>query len=440
MRKSIKVVDNAPIEKLLKPIQRFLNVEASGGIVLLIMTVIALIWANSSFSDSYFHLWQTEIKVAFGDYTLDKSLHWWINDGLMMIFFFVVGLEIKRELLIGELSSVKNALLPVFAAIGGMIFPALIYLIMNHEPASSRGWGVPMATDIAFSLGILSLLGKRVPFSIKVFLTAFAIIDDLGAVIVIAIFYTAELSFMSMLISGFIFLLLLLMNALHVRKPLVYVILGIAFWIAFISTGIHPTIAGVLLALTIPTKARINSKEFIEKNIKSLNALEESGFTGTNVPVSTNFNTVVYDIENRCESVAAPSHRLEHKLHPYVAFVIMPLFAIANAGVKINGEILTSLLQPISLGVILGLFFGKSIGITFVSWLMIKLKFAVKPTNSRWSHLIGTAFLGGIGFTMSLFVASLAFKNPEFLDYAKLGILSGSLISALTGLLILRKK
>lgn len=436
-RRKIKVVRNTPLDTLLNPIRKFLQIQASGGIILLIVTVLALVWANSPLSEYYFKLWDTKISIGFEDKFFDKPLIIWINDALMTIFFFVVGLEIKRELLLGELSSFKKASLPFFAAFGGMLFPCIIYSLINLGTDTMHGWGIPVATDIAFSLGILSLMQKRVPFSLKVFLTAFAIIDDIGAVLVIAIFYTSSLAYISLLISALLFSILILFNLLHIRKPIVYIITGILMWIAFYYSGIHPTISGVLLAFTIPTVARIDYKNFLFSSKKSLDALEHSHLE-ENVDLTTSeLNTTVFRIEESCEKVLAPAHRIEHKLHPYVAYFIIPLFAFANAGVQIEGNFLEALTRPVTLGIILGLFFGNQIGITLFSKIAIKSKLSVLPSRATFKQIYGIACLGGIGFTMSLFIATLAFDNIHHLNEAKVGILFGSLISGIMGYIVL---
>jgi NhaA family Na+:H+ antiporter len=433
-----QVVESAPIDIIFKPIQKFLHVEASGGILLFIFTVIALIWANSPFMHSYHELWQNNISVGFGEYKLEKPLLIWINDGLMAIFFFVVGLEIKRELLIGELSSFKQASLPIFAAIGGMIVPALVYLYFNKGTEAQNGWGIPMATDIAFSLGVISLLGKRVPLSLKVFLTAFAIIDDIGAVVVIAVFYTSTISITALAVGGAFFLILIACNLLHVRSPFVYILFAIVMWIAFLKSGVHPTIAGVLIAFTIPAKARINAEEFIDKGKSILGKLGDSLEHGIKVRSSGKLNSAIFELEDASEKVLAPAHRIEHNLHPAVAYFIMPVFAFANAGVTIQGDILAALIHPVTLGITLGLFIGKQLGIFIFSWFATIVKIASLPENVNWRQIYGIGCIGGIGFTMSLFIASLAFGDSELLINAKIAILTASLLSGIAGYLILR--
>jgi NhaA family Na+:H+ antiporter len=429
-----EVVKSAPIDTLIKPFKRFMQIEASSGIVLIIITVIALILANTSLKDFYQSLLHTNFTIGLGGFSISKGIDHWINDGLMAIFFFVVGLEIKREMLSGELSSFKKSAFPIFAALGGMIFPALIYSAMNWgNPYEMKGWGIPMATDIAFSLGILSLLGNRVPLSLKIFLTAFAIVDDLGAVIVIALFYTANLSLISLGIGFGILLLMLLCNFLHVRHPAVYLILGIFLWLALLKSGVHATISGVLAALTIPSTAKINVKEFVNRSRKTIDAIEDKKISQEDITNN------ISDLEDYSEKVLPLSRRFEHDLHLWVAFLIMPIFAFANAGVTLEQNILTAMGNNVTLGIILGLFIGKQLGITLFCWLAVKMKIADLPDGTNWMMVYGTALLGGVGFTMSLFISSLAFANPEVVADSKIGILSASLISAFTGYFILKR-
>lgn len=429
-----QVAKSTPIDTLIKPFKRFMQIEASSGIILILVTIISLILANTSLKDFYHNLLHINFTVGLGNFSLSKGLDHWINDGLMVIFFFVVGLEIKRELLTGELSSFKKSSFPIFAAIGGMIFPALIYAALNwgHD-YEMKGWGIPMATDIAFSLGILSLLGNRVPLSLKIFLTAFAIVDDLGAVIVIAIFYTANLSVIALGIGLGIFLLMLLCNFLHIRHPIVYLILGIFLWLALLKSGVHATIAGVLASLTIPTKAKIDVKEFVTKSRKIIDKVEDKKTTQEDITGN------IEDLEDYSEKVLPLSNRMEHSLHLWVAFLIMPIFAFANAGVTLEQNIFTALSNKVALGIVLGLFIGKQIGITFFCWLAVKMKIAELPDGTNWKMIYGAALLGGIGFTMSLFISSLAFANPDVVANSKIGILCASLIAALVGYFILKK-
>ncbi|WP_304131857.1 Na+/H+ antiporter NhaA [Ignavibacterium album] len=429
---------NSPIERLLNPLQEFMHAETSGGIVLIICTIIALIWANSPFADSYHHLWHTYITFDFGGYILKHSLHHWINDGLMVIFFFVVGLEIKRELLVGELSSAKKAALPVAGALGGMILPALIYFYFNAGKEGAAGWGIPMATDIAFVVGIMALLGSKFPFSLKIFILALAIVDDIGAVMVIAIFYTADISFTALSIGAGIILLLIIFNRLGVRSLIVYTITGIALWLAFLESGVHATVAGVLLAFTIPVSSRINTIKFTAETKKLLDEFDKSGEHGENVLTNEARLTIVQSVEGNCEKILTPLQRFEHMLHPWVAFFIMPVFALANAGVTIGSGFTDALTNPISTGIILGLFFGKQLGIFGFSFIAIRLGLASKPEGVNYTKMYGAGILAGIGFTMSLFIANLAFPSEELLNIAKVGVLTASLISGIVGSIVVK--
>lgn len=422
------------------PIREFAEKEASGGLLLVLATVIAVIWANSPWSESYFHLWHTEFEIGFKNFQLAEPLHLWINDGLMAIFFFVVGLEIKREVLVGELSSLKQAILPIAGAVGGMVVPALFYAFFNHDLNSSHGWGIPMATDIAFAVGILALLGKRVPLSLKVFLTALAIVDDIGAVLVIALFYTSKIVWFDLYLGAGFLAILIAGNWAGIRSPVFYGIFGIGgLWVAFLLSGVHATVAGVLAAFTIPARTRINSRDFLAMGRIYLNDFETADVPQSNVLTNNNQLRAVNQLAETCEHAQTPLQRLEHSLHPLVTFLIMPIFALANAGVVFNQDIGGALLNPVSLGIVSGLFFGKQIGIFSFTWLVVKLKWAELPNRIRWPHIWGTAALGGIGFTMSLFITDLAFKNPEFKDMAKIGIFAASLLSGLFGLIFLKR-
>ena len=430
--------DATPIEKLLGPLQQFLHAEASGGILLIICTLIALAWANSPFAESYHHLWHTYLSIEVGEIGLNYSLHHWINDGLMVIFFFVVGLEIKRELLVGELSSIKKASLPIAAALGGMIFPAAIYSLFNAGSDGASGWGIPMATDIAFVVGILALLGSRVPLSLKIFILALAIVDDIGAVLVIAIFYTSQISFVSLAIAAGLLILLVIMNKMGVRNLLIYSLVGIALWLAFLKSGVHATVAGVLLAFTTPSSSRINTKKFSNETESLVKRFDTAGEHGENVLTNSDRLSIVDQIENNCEKILTPLQRFEHGLHPWVTFFIMPVFALANAGVSIGNEFASAITNYVSIGIILGLFLGKQIGIFSFSYLAVKLKFASRPEGVSWKKIYAAAILGGIGFTMSLFIANLAFNTEELLNISKVGILGGSIISGIAGFIILK--
>jgi len=402
---------------------------------LLACMLIALIWANSPLASSYYNLWNTKFTVGIEAFNISKSLLLWINDGLMAIFFFVVGLEIKREIVMGELRTLKKASIAIAAALGGMVLPALIYTAFNFGQAGIRGWGIPMATDIAFALGVLALLGKRVPLSLKIFLTALAIVDDLGAVLVIAIFYTSEISFAWLGLGTFIFLILLAFNNLDIRSPLPYGILGIILWVAFLKSGVHATIAGVLLALTIPAHSKIDEDEFANRSHKLLDEFQKKD-KGKNL--SPTQQSIVEAIEKEAEQAQAPLQRLEHALHPYVSFLIMPIFALANAGVSLSGNPLELLGNSVTLGIIFGLVIGKQAGIFSFVYIAVKNGWAELPPKISWKQIYGISCLAGIGFTMSLFIAGLAFVDEELLTSAKFGILLASFLSGIVGYVFLR--
>jgi NhaA family Na+:H+ antiporter len=424
-------------EKLLSPFGEFLQQEASSGILLLAATIIALVWANSLWKESYQALWANKLTIGYSGFELSKPLLLWINDGLMAVFFFVVGLEIKREVLIGELASLRKAVLPVAAALGGMVFPALIYAAFNRGGEGSAGWGIPMATDIAFALGVLALLGRRIPVSLKVFLTAVAVVDDLGAVLVIALFYTSQIAWTSLGIAALFLLLLVIANLLGVRSPLVYAILGIGLWVAFLRSGVHATVAGVLLAMTIPSQARIKRTELVRHSRTIINEFEKAD-KGADHLNSTQ-RAALQTLEELAQHAEAPLQRFEHNLHPWVAYAIMPIFALANAGVALGSGFLSAVASPISLGVILGLIIGKQVGITAFSWLVVRSGLADLPQGVSWQHIYGVSWLAGIGFTMSLFISSLAFGESAALEMAKAGILLASIIAGLAGFSLLRR-
>jgi len=406
------------------------------GVVLLICTAIALAWANSPWGESYFHLWEMRISLGPAADPLTLSLHHWINDGLMVVFFLLVGLEIKRELLVGELASIRQAALPIMAALGGMIVPALIYTAFNVGTEAIRGWGIPMATDIAFALGILALLGPRVPIGLKVFLAALAIVDDLGAVLVIALFYTASIDAAALLGAVVCLAILVGLNRARVTSLTPYVLIGFILWLFFLRSGIHSTIAGVLLAMCIPSNTRINAMQFSERARSLIEEFDRSETGDLLVITSRGQQEALHALDVATDEVSSPLLRLEHRLHRTVAFVIMPLFAVANAGVSLTGAG-AALGSPVAQGVGAGLVFGKTIGIAVFAWLAVRMGIAALPAGVDWRSLFGVAWLGGIGFTMSLFIAGLAFESA-LLDAAKLAILAASAVAGVIGYLLLR--
>ncbi|MEW5990768.1 MAG: Na+/H+ antiporter NhaA [Chloroflexota bacterium] len=427
-----------PVDRLLAPFREFARTSASGGVLLMGAAVVALIWANSPFAETYTNVWATELSLAVGDVTVSESLLHVVNDGLMAIFFLVVGLEIKREVLVGELASRRRATLPIAAAVGGAVVPAVIFLAVAGGGAAGRGWGVPMATDIAFALGVLALLGRRAPFGLRIFVAALAIVDDLLAVLVIAVFYTAELSMPALAMAGVLLGTLVVANRIGVRRPLVYAMLGVGLWLAVFSSGIHATVAGVLLALTIPATTRLDSDAYVD-HARELIADFEGRTVGGEDASTSEHHAALWELEDATERAQAPMLRIEHALHPWVSFLIVPLFALANSGVRLELDIAATVRQPITLGVILGLIIGKQVGITLGAAAVVRAGLASLPDGVRWRHIYGVAWLGGIGFTMSLFIAALAYgEGGAELDSAKIGILAASLIAGAAGFGILR--
>ncbi|MDW8106081.1 MAG: Na+/H+ antiporter NhaA [Armatimonadota bacterium] len=426
-----------PIERLVRPFATFAKQASAGGIVLLVCAIIAMAWANSPLSQAYFSLWSTPLEVRLGELVkIEKPLLLWINDGLMAIFFFLVGMEIKRELLVGELRSPRKAMLSIAAALGGMVVPAGIYAALNWGTPEIRGWGIPMATDIAFALGALALLGTRAPLALKVFLTALAIIDDLGAVLVIAVFYTENLKPEFLLYSLLVWGVMIAANGLGVRGGLPYFLMGVVMWFFMLKSGVHATVAGVLAAFAIPVRSRIDPELFIARVREYLNEFDQPVAERT-IILSPEQQSAIEAIEREALRVQSPLQRLEHLLHNFVAFFVMPVFALANAGVALDTEGGLNLTDRVIWGVALGLLIGKPLGITLASWLAVRLGIAQLPRGIGFTHIVGVGFLGGIGFTMALFIAGLAFRGDE-LDLAKLGILGGSAIAGVIGFLLLR--
>jgi len=411
--------------------------QAWAGIAILLAMVIAMVWANSPLNEYYTRFIQTEITLQINGFILSESLLHWVNDGLMAVFFLFVGLELKREFLGGELSDPRKAILPIGAAIGGMLVPALFYTFFNYGTVSQNGWGIPMATDIALALGILSLFGKRVPVALKVFLVALAIVDDLGAVLVIAIFYTSGISGMDLL-HGFLFFFILLGgNYLGIRSAWFYALIGIAgVWLAFFFSGVHPTVAGILIAFAIPGRVKIKEKQYL----KDLNKLHQRFLDAQPIKgsfVSERQVEILGEIENKTNDATTPLQKIEHILSPVVGFFILPLFALVNAGIHIHGDITGILGQNISLGIAFGLIAGKFIGITGSAWILVKLKIAELGQDINWGQICGVALMAGIGFTMSIFITELAFQEEELRFAAKLSILFTSVIAGILGSIVL---
>ncbi|WP_339696935.1 Na+/H+ antiporter NhaA [uncultured Marixanthomonas sp.] len=421
---------------LVTPFKKFIKIEAFSGILLLVATIIALIWANSPYADTYQAIWDYKLGFSIQDFELNKPLILWVNDGLMAIFFFLIGLEIKREFLIGELNTVKKIAFPLFGAIGGMTIPVLFFFLLNKSPETTEGWAIPMATDIAFALAVLNLLGNRVPLSLKVFLTAFAIVDDIGAVLVIALFYSESINLgllaAAMALLGFLYFV----SYRGYYSRFMLLIFGIVIWTLFLKSGIHPTIAGILLAFSIPVRQKIHTPDFIDNLMDITNNIKKAEVI--NKPIlSKEQIREIDDLEDWTSKFQSPLQHLEHGLHGWVAYFIIPIFAFANAGVMLNSDVQleTSLITVIAASLVL----GNSIGVTTIILFAQRIRLISIPNDITFKHIIGVSFLAGIGFTMSIFVASLAFKNnPAYIDSAKIGILLGSFISALIGFFILR--
>jgi len=437
-QRSGTVAPQRPVDRVFAPLRNFLHTEASGGILLLAAAIVALLWANSPVNESYTAFWHTPVTIGFGQVRLNEDLHFWINDGLMAIFFFVVGLEIKRELLIGELTSLRRALLPVAGAVGGAILPALIFVALTRGGAGSNGWGVPMATDIAFALGVLAVLGSRVPLGLKVFVTALAIADDLLAILVIALFYTSELSLPALGAAAAVLVLLVAGNRFHVRNHLFYGVVGVVLWVAVFASGVHATIAGVVLALTVPASTRLDGHSFVVRARELIEAFAEADHP-EDVRRSDERQSALSDLEDATEAIQTPLQRLEHGLHPLVAYFIVPLFALSNAGVVLGDSVGTALGSSVAHGIVMGLLVGKPAGILASAWLVVRMGWADLPHGVTWRHIWGAGVVAGIGFTMSLFIGELAFADdPALLDVAKVAILAASVLAASIGWAILR--
>jgi len=428
-----------PIDRLLKPIDSFIHDQAAAGLVLFISTAVALFIANSQWGDAYRHFWHHPISLSVGGFTVARDLHHFINDGLMAIFFFVVALELKREFVGGELSELRNATLPFAAAVGGMLFPALIYLlVVGASTPEMVGWGIPMGTDTAFVLGMLAILGKRVPPAIKVFFITVAVADDIGAVSVIAFFYTSDISTQNLMLGAVFMLALIVMNLLGVRSVLAYGLVGIGgLWLAFLLSGVHATVAGVLAALAIPARTKMSEATYPQR-------LRELADEFTNLPnapgniISADQQYLIRKVKRFSTYAETPLQRLEQGLHPWVAYVVLPLFALANAGIELPTSILSSFESTVTLGVFLGLVLGKPIGLVGMSWIFVKLRLGRLGEGVHWGHMLGISVMSGVGFTMAVFINELAFSGDAAQEHAKLGILFASLVAGIIGFTILR--
>ncbi len=416
------------------PFEEFVHAEASSGILLMACTIAAMVIANSGLFGIYENILHTKITIGGGNFAITHTLHHWINDGLMALFFFTVGLEIKREILVGELADRRQAILPIAAAVGGMVVPALIYVAMNNEGDAINGWGVPMATDIAFAMGVLALLGKRVPQALIGFLLALAIVDDLGAVLVIAVFYTEQISVPALLFAGGALIMLILTNMAGIRRPGAYAFWGILLWLGLLKSGVHATLAGVITALTVPANSYCEALPFVQR-MRLLNTqFEDLHEDHKHIMENGEQQKILQSMENFVHKMESPLQRMEHHLHLYVSFLIIPVFALANAGIPIDLSTLgVTLMHPVTMGVIWGLLAGKLIGIALFSWLVIKLGWSRLPQEVTMGQITSVALLAGIGFTMSIFIGGLAFDNAQYLLNAKVGILTASLTAGIAG-------
>jgi NhaA family Na+:H+ antiporter len=431
----------SPATTLLRSFREFAGLEASSGLLLIAATLAAMIWANSPVSGTYFELWrETTLTLGPPGHELSLSLVAWVNDLLMALFFLLVGLEIKREILAGELASARKAAMPIVAAAGGMLFPGLLYAVLHVGEPTLRGWGVPVATDIAFALGVLTLVGRSTPSSLKIFLASLAIADDIGALLVIALFYTEGLRLGALLIAAGLIGILILINGLGFKSPIPYLLIGAAVWFFVHESGVHATIAGVAVAMTIPARASVAGREFVNVSREALNQFEARLDRADPIMTDGTLLSAVDAVGDACRKVTPPLQRLEQSLHPWVAFAIVPVFALANAGVLIGGSVGDLLIGRVSIGVVLGLVIGKPVGIVLASWVAVHTGVAALPSGATWRHIVGVGCLGGIGFTMSLFIANLAFLEPAVLDSAKLGVLGASLLSGILGWVILARK
>lgn len=439
-KQNSKGINYAPWERafnrILTPFEEFIHRQTTSGLILMGSAIVAMVLANSLWADAYLHFIHTPFSISIGTWSIDMTLHHWVNDGLMALFFFVVGMELKREILVGELSDLRQAALPIIAAVGGMVVPALIYLSFNHGGDAMRGWGIPMATDIAFAVGVLVLLAGRVPKALITFLVALAIADDLGAVLVIAVFYTRELALDWLALSTVVVLLMFALNYAGVRRVLPYFILAVLLWYGLLQSGVHATLAGILGAFSVPTRSKLDPALF-SMNIKALLARFDASQQkdGGNMMSNEKLYSVAQQVEDGVRGVQTPLQRLEHQWHLPVAFLVIPVFALFNAGIPLAfGSMAETLTHPVLLGVFLGLLLGKFIGITGACWLALKLGIGQLPSGTRFSQLAAVSVLGGIGFTMSIFIAELGFADQtEYLLMAKTGVLAASVIAGVVG-------
>ena len=422
--------------KLLSPFQKFVKIESLSGILLLATTILALVWANSPYASSYDAIWNYELGITTQSFEFTKPVILWINDGLMAIFFLLIGLEIKREILIGELNSVKKLAFPLFGALGGMIIPIALFFLINQNPETQDGWGISMATDIAFSLAVLNALGKRIPLNLKIFLTAFAIVDDLGAVMVIALFYSGTIKMGLLAIAFGILGLLYILAARQFFSKFLLLIAGIAVWFLFLKAGIHPTIAGILLAFSVPVRQKMVTDDFINSLGKFYNDFKKARILKKPI-LSKQQLAQLNNLDETTDQFRSPLQSLEHDLHGWVAYCIIPIFALANAGISING--VESVNSSFAITIIIALVLGKGIGVSGIVLLAQILKWITIPKNISKQQIIGVSFLAGIGFTMAIFIANLAFSSCIYLNSAKIGVLIGSLIAAVIGYIILRR-
>jgi NhaA family Na+:H+ antiporter len=437
--KTMKSARQLVADQILRPTQQFFKKEAASSILLIAATIIALVWSNSDIGETYHGFWHTEISFGFGPFRISKTLVHWINEGLMALFFFTVGLEIKREILVGELASPKKALLPAVAALGGMVVPGLIYVALNIGSPTIHGWGIPVATDIAFALGAVAVFGRRLPVSLRIFLAAFAIADDLGAVVIIAIFYTKTIVWSYLFICLFLILCLAVANFLWVRRTIIYALLGLATWFFVLGSGVHATIAGVIVSLFVPARGKYDTDHFLKNVNNIIEQFEcEEQSCGHSILLNQEHLNAVHALEIACHDVETPLQRLLHALHPWVAFLILPVFAMGNTGLVFHDiDFSQAVSSPVTPGIIFGLVFGKPLGVLCSSYLAVKTGVASLPNDVGWGHILGGGMLGGIGFTMSLFISDLSFSSPQIHDYAKMAILAGSVLSAAIGMTFL---